>query len=93
MGIKRETIVVNVNKIVSMNYEERGATKKTQFSIATEQGLVFTPFHGETNADTEKMFNLIMNGLRKNKRARFLVLNIVHNIMDDICEIEAFLYI
>lgn len=92
MEIKHETIVVNVNKIVSMNYEAR-VTKKQVFSISTDKGPVFNPFHGDTNVDTERMFNAILNGLKENKDARFLVLDIAYNLMDDICEIESFLYI
>jgi len=59
MEIKHETIVVNVNSIVTINYEEM-VTKKRVFSITTEQGHVFSPFHGDTNADTERMFNSIL---------------------------------
>lgn len=92
MEIKHETIVVNVNSIVTINYEER-VTKKQVFSISTDKGPVFNPFHGDTNADTKRMFNSILNGLKENKDARFLVLDIAYNLMDDICEIESFLYI
>lgn len=93
MEIKRETIVVNLNKVLSIDYEER-VTKKKQFSIAMDKGvLLFNPFHGDTNADTERMFNSILNGLKENKDARFLVLDIAYDFKEDFCEIESFLYI
>lgn len=92
MEIKHETIVVNVNSIVTIDYEER-VTKKHVFSISTDKGPVFNHFHGDTNADTKRMFNAILNGLKENKDARFLELDIVYDFMEDFCEIESFLYI